>query len=155
MVSLHGSFLCVLMKVWHNGHELVEKAARDLPGLVAGALTAALREVRGKDFDAVTRAVKDAFSQTFLTFDAALLKGFDDALEQILTSGLYDRYTEEVLVYELWQEWKYGANRPALAIEGTTAVIGFIPTSFDHVWVASLGDSHSRWPLSSALSPSR
>lgn len=123
---------------------MVDKAVRELPGLIADALTVALQDVRNKPFDDVTRAIEDTFSRTFLAFDASLLAGFDEALNDILASGEYDEYTDEVLVYTLWQEWKNGANRPALAVEGTTAVIGFIATARDHIWVASVGDSPSR-----------
>ncbi|EJD51877.1 protein serine/threonine phosphatase 2C [Auricularia subglabra TFB-10046 SS5] len=123
----------------HCGHDLSEKAVRELPPLIAQALGVAIDQA-GAESD-MSRAVQDAFTRVILEFDVSLLRGMDEALDEIVKE--YPDWKGDDLLYPLWLEWKEGANRPAFAVEGSTMLIGFIPTTGREVWVACLGDSEA------------
>ncbi|EJD43778.1 protein serine/threonine phosphatase 2C [Auricularia subglabra TFB-10046 SS5] len=127
----------------HHGIRVSEKAARELPLLLSALLGAALGRTDGRSLPEVTQAVEDAFSRVILDFDAALFKGLRDTLNEFEEEYKGLEWGEEHLQYFLWLEEKEGAQRPAFALEGSTALLGFIPASSDHVWVACVGDSEA------------
>lgn len=127
----------------HCGKTLSEKASRELPTLIAQALSAGIDQM-GDDrpgTDVLDSVVRDTFTRVVLEFDASLRAALDETIDEFVKST--PDWTEEEILYALWVEWKHGANRPAPAVEGSTMLIGFIPTSGAEVWVACLGDSEA------------
>ncbi|KZV88199.1 protein serine/threonine phosphatase 2C [Exidia glandulosa HHB12029] len=136
----HGTLFGILDG--HGGSECSQKASRELPGVIAQFLTSALGRAGHTALTDTARCVEDAISAAIKEFDAALITGLEDTVAEFtaLYPGDFDMWDIKDFMRK---EMREGQNRPANALAGCTALIGFIPTSNKTLFVASLGDSQA------------